>query len=386
MPSWLRLSIAGSATLLVGMGLGRFSYSPLIPALIENGALSAAEAGSVGASNFAGYLIGALAAPFIRRRLGEVPTVRTCLLVSFLSLVGSAAPFGFIWLAFCRGTVGACIGIMMIYAVAIVTRSAPPEKLGLANAIVFCGVGVGILSAGTLIPWLLGSGLAAAWLGIAAMGAAAIVLAFWGWRPASALPEPDRETERSEISWTPLVVGFVAARSAFSLGMIPHSIYWVDYLVRGLQKDIAFGGFHWVLFGLGAIIGTFAWGWLADRIGFRAGLFLSFAVLGLGVGLPVVWPEPEMLVFSSLAVGAQPGVTAILSGRVHQLVGAQHMAAVWRRSALISTILQAAASYLFVALFAYTESYTPVFLCGAVAMFAGAAISLGLNAPNHRAE
>ncbi len=63
MPTWLRLSLAGSATLLVGMGLGRFSYSPLIPALIESGTLTAAEAGSVGASNFAGYLIGALAAP-----------------------------------------------------------------------------------------------------------------------------------------------------------------------------------------------------------------------------------------------------------------------------------------------------------------------------------
>ena len=42
MPIWLRLSIAGGATLLVGMGIGRFSYSPMIPALIEADALTAA--------------------------------------------------------------------------------------------------------------------------------------------------------------------------------------------------------------------------------------------------------------------------------------------------------------------------------------------------------
>ena len=49
MPVWLRLSIGGAATLMVGMGLGRFSYTPLIPALIEAGELTAAEAGTVGA-------------------------------------------------------------------------------------------------------------------------------------------------------------------------------------------------------------------------------------------------------------------------------------------------------------------------------------------------
>ena len=67
MPIWLRLSIAGAATLLVGMGLGRFSYSPLIPALIEQGWLTATEAGTAGVGNFVGYLIGAFAAPSLRR-------------------------------------------------------------------------------------------------------------------------------------------------------------------------------------------------------------------------------------------------------------------------------------------------------------------------------
>ncbi len=61
--AWFRLSIAGGATLLIGMGLGRFSYSPLIPALIEAGQLSAWQAGAIGASNFVGYLVGALVAP-----------------------------------------------------------------------------------------------------------------------------------------------------------------------------------------------------------------------------------------------------------------------------------------------------------------------------------
>lgn len=383
MPPWLRLSIAGSATLLVGMGLGRFSYSPLIPPLIEGGVLSVSEAGTVAACNFAGYLLGALAAPLLRGRLGELQTVRFCLLLAFSSLVASAIPLGFLWLAFWRTLVGACIGIMMIYALTIVTRAAPPQKLGIATAIVFAGVGVGILCAGTMIPFLLETSLMAAWSGIAFLGGLAVVVAFWGWR-AGENHQPQRHREAvAKQAWSPLVLGLIGARTMFSFGLIPHSIYWVDYLVRGLDRDISFGGMHWGLFGLGAIGGTFLWGMLADRVGFRVALVLAFAALGIGTALPVLHIAGWSLVFSSLVVGAQPGVSAILSGRMHQLMGADGMAIVWRRSALIATIVQAVGSYAYVALFAYSENYVPLFLMGAAAMFIGALISCALRLPDH---
>ena len=68
MPTWLRISIAAAATLLLGMGLGRFSYAPMVPALIGAGALSADEAGWVGALNLAGYMLGGLVTLWLRAR------------------------------------------------------------------------------------------------------------------------------------------------------------------------------------------------------------------------------------------------------------------------------------------------------------------------------
>lgn len=380
MPVWIRLSIAGAATLLVGMALGRFSYSPLIPVLIESGQLTVAQAGNVGASNFLGYLAGALAAPMLRRRWGEAPSLRICLVIALVCLAASILPWGFLWLALWRFLVGGCVGVMMIYALAIVTRHAPPASLGAATGIVFTGVGVGILFTATLVPLLLRISLAATWSGIAVVGAAGVGVAFWGWRAAgddaaapaagcSPLPE-------TRLQWTPVVIGLVGARTLFSLGLIPHSIYWVDYLVRGLGRDIAFGGMHWALFGIGAITGTFLWGRLADRIGFRAGLVLAFAALAAGIAIPVLHSAGWALVVSSLVVGAQPGFSAIIAGRTHQLVGADDMATVWRWMALISGIMQGVAGYAYVALFAYAGSYTPIFLAGGGAMAAGAVISL----------
>jgi len=379
--AWLRLSIAGGATLLIGMGLGRFSYSPLIPALIEAGHLTAWHAGAIGASNFTGYLAGALAAPAMRMRWGEATTMRLSLATGLIALFACALPWGFEWLMFWRGLLGAVVGVMMIYCLAIATRHAPPGKLGAASGIVYTGVGIGILLSGSLVPWLLKFGLASAWTGIGIVGAIAFLIALWGWRAlepknignqAPAKPHP-------KIRWNLTVTGLIAIRVLFSIGLIPHTIYWVDYLVRGLGRNIEFGGMHWVLFGLGAIGGTYLWGRLADRIGFRLGLALAFAAVASGIALPFLNSAGWALVMSSLVVGAQPGLTAIMSGRFHQLMGADDMAPVWRMSALISTILQAIAAYGYVTAFDMTGSYLPIFLAGSVSMALGTVIALTLR-------
>ncbi|MEE2970956.1 MAG: YbfB/YjiJ family MFS transporter [Pseudomonadota bacterium] len=377
MQSWLRLSIAGSATLLVGMGIGRFSYTPLIPALIEGGALSASQAGYVGAFNLAGYLVGALAALRIRTRWGETRTLKACLIISLACLIASIADFGFAWLVFWRFLVGITVAVMMIYSLAIVTRYAPPGRLGMATGIVFTGVGVGILLSGTLIPVLLDHGLAAAWTGLAALGALGVGVGIWGWGAAdgaaSVIP-PKSAPTRPPV--TPAILRLIAGQTMFSIGLVPHTIYWVDYIVRGLGHDIAFGGMHWALFGLGAVSGTYLWGRLADRLGFRAGLVLVFAALAVGIALPVIEPAMWALAVSSLVVGAQPGFSAIISGRTHQIVGPAHMPAVWRWMALTSGVLQAIGGYAYVMLFDYTASYPLIFLIGAGAMALGALISL----------
>jgi hypothetical protein len=67
-----RATLAGLCALLVGIGLARFAYTPLIPALIDAQWFSAAQAAYLGAANLAGYLAGAL--------LGRRLAARGCLL------------------------------------------------------------------------------------------------------------------------------------------------------------------------------------------------------------------------------------------------------------------------------------------------------------------
>lgn len=376
-PDWLRLSIGAAATLFVGMGIGRFSYGPMIPALVETGTLEAAEAGYVGAGNLLGFLVGAVFALGITRRLGEAATLRLSLVIALVCLFASIAPLGFVWLAFWRFLVGGAVSIMMILCLVIVTRHAPLGRMGAATGTMFTGVGVAILLTGITVPALLDIGLAATWTGLAVIGAFGAAVAFWGWRPLDRTGAAGGNASPPLIAvrWSWTIAGLVAARTFFTLGLVPHTLFWVDYLVRGLDRGIAFGGLQWTLFGLGAISGTYLWGRLADRIGFRAGLTLAFAAVAVGVALPVLEPAVWALVMSSLVVGAQPGLTAIMGGRTHQLVGPEHMASVSRWMALIAGIAQAVGGYAYVALFDAVRSYMPIFLIGGAAMAVGGIIS-----------
>ena len=250
----------------------------------------------------------------------------------------------------------------------------------------FTGVGVGILLSGTLIPALLEHSLSATWAGLAVLGAAGVAVGLWGWGAVDVIASTSPATTEVVATpaaqspgrppITPAILRLIAGQTMFSLGLVPHTIYWVDYLVRGLGHDIAFGGFHWVLFGLGAVSGTFLWGRLADRLGFRTGLVLVFCTLAVGVALPAIETAFWALAVSSLVVGAQPGFSAIMSGRTHQIVGPVHMAHVWRWMALISGAFQAVGGYAYVMLFDRTGSYGAVFLIGGAAMALGALISV----------
>ena len=54
-----RTTFAALCATLVGIGLSRFAYTPLIPALIDAGCFTPGQAAYLGAANLVGYLAGA---------------------------------------------------------------------------------------------------------------------------------------------------------------------------------------------------------------------------------------------------------------------------------------------------------------------------------------
>lgn len=377
-PRWRRVALGGGGGMFVGMGLGRFSYTAMVPPLISAGELTALEAGRVGTLNLAGFALGALISVPLRARFNDYRALVAAIALSVLALAASALPFGFVWLGFWRGLVGVTAGVIMVLSLALIGATAPATRRPIAASFVFAGVGAAILSTGLLVPWLLPFGLATAWIGLAACGLAAAALAVWGWSAApsggvsasapqiaSALPQ------RGASPWTLPLVLLLLGHLFFSMAIVPHTLYWVDYIARGLGHGIGEGGFHWSLVGVASILGPWIAAWLGLLLGTSWALPLSFVTLGIGIAAPLANSAGPVLVLSSLLFGAQPGLSALMAARVRDLADADQMPRLMRAMILASSMGSVAAGFALPQIYAATLSHVLVFALGGGAMILG---------------
>jgi predicted MFS family arabinose efflux permease len=359
--------LAGLCASLVAIGLARFAYTPLIPALIGAGWLSVSGAYYLGAANLAGYLAGALLARPAAAWLGPRAAVRATMLLACVSFFACSWRLGLFWLLPWRIVSGVAGGIVMVLAAPMVLPAVPPAHRGLAGGLIFTGVGLGIAASGTIVPGLLGHGLAATW---DALGAAALALTAlaWGFWPATAIAPAVRPPRRRDVDRLCLAYALCAS------GLVPHMIFFADHVARVLGQGVAAGSLAWVLFGAGAAAGPLTAGWLADRLGTGRALLLVLAAQTAADALTAAVGWGVAMGTAAIVVGAcVPGVTALVLGRVREMVPPDEATGAWSRATVAFAIGQAAAGYGLAALRGAGAPGWSVFAVGAAAL-AGALV------------
>ena len=359
-----RQALAGLAAIFVGIGLARFAYTPLIPALIAGQWFVPADAAYLGATNLTGYLGGALLARAIAPGAATPPAIRAAMLAATLSFLACAWPASFLWFFAWRLISGLAGGALMVLATSSILARTPAHWRGRASGVMFSGVGLDIIASGTLVPALLRSGLTVVWLGLAAASALLTLAAWRGW-PAEPRHGAGAAASRGRPAGAGPLVLLLAIYSCDAIGFVPHSVFWIDYIARGLGRGLDAGGWYWVAFGLGAAGGPLLAGFLADRAGLGPSLVLALAVKAGAVALPLVSENSLCLALSSLGVGAlTPGVPALISGRVVELLPAERQRQAWTWLTIVFGIAQAADAYAMSFLFARTGSYHLLFAIG----------------------
>lgn len=360
--SAFRQALPGMAALIVGHGIGRFAFTPLIPALVAAGLFTGPQAVWLGAANLIGYFLGSLMALRLADRFGVGFVLRASVAAVLLATLAGIPPWGLVWLAPWRTLTGIAGALILILGPPALLSQVAVSRRGTISGLVFCGIGVGIVLAGTVVPWLARIDIVAAWLGLSALALLLWIPAWSGWpeKPQAAVL-PSGPGPR----WTLPLFALAAAYAGDAMGFIPHTVFWVDYIARGLGHGVAVGGYFWVLFGIGAALGVLLLGRLADKIGFGAALTLMLLAKALAVALPLVSSALPVLVLSSLIVGAAtPGAAMLTSGVALELVGADAHRSAWRKLTLIFSSFQALAGQGFALLFAETQAYGAIFAIG----------------------
>ena len=376
--SELPLFFTGFLATLSGVGLARFAYTALMPQMVLAGWFTGEQVAYLGAANLLGYLIGALAAAPLADRLGAVRVLVLCWAAVALSFIGCSfaqpMPVFFVW-RLISGMAGATL---MVLGPSIAMAATPLARRAALGPLMFCGIGVGALLSATLVPSLALQSLGAVWWGLALV----CVAALWGgWRCARLLPAPAPIAVTPQAVapalpapaiWTLPVVLVLLAYVTDGFGFVPHTVFWVDYLARELHLGASYASTQWAIFGLGAVAGPLCaslcatrWGWWRTTAG-------AYALKAAAIGLPLVWADFAGHAVSGFVVGAlSPGMAAITSGYVMQLLGPAQHKKMWGYATAAFALLQATAGYFMAYLYASTGSYHSLFIWGCAALSLG---------------
>lgn len=346
---WLPI-FAGLCASLVSIGLARFAYTPLIPALIEARWFSANDVVYLGAANLVGYLIGALLGRPMAHRLTNRNALRLMMIVVTGAFFACAFPVSVTWYFAWRLLSGIAGGAIMVLVAATVLPHVPAARKGLASGAIFLGIGLGIAGSGTIVPPLLSLGLPATWLGLGALSLALTGLSWFGWPrdtvqvTASAAPDEPMP---------PAVFQLFAQYAFMAAGLVPAMVFLVDYVARGLGAGAHVGAMVWVMYGLGAIIGPVSYGFLADHLGARKSIRLVLAVQAIALGLLAVSHTFMALALLAVIIGSfPPGIVPLALARVHELLPDHHRQQLaWSRATVSFATFQALAGFAYSALF-----------------------------------
>jgi MFS family permease len=304
----------GVAALAISQGIGRFAYTPLLPAMQVAGGFGADVSGYIASANYAGYLIGAFLVALLPQR-HAVLTLRLCLLASIATTAGMALSTSVWWWALLRGLAGAVsAGVLVLASDIVFSRLSRERREGLKGW-PFGGVGAGVAISGIVVAVTLGPwGWAGGW---AAVGVVAALLAPICWIGLRGKPAPGEASAAPSKPRAPVVAAFpvgllLAAYFFEGLGYIVTGTFLVA-IVHTMPSLSAFAPYTWIVVGLAACVAPPLWGAIASRAGLVGTLIAAHLVQAAGVAAPALSDSLGSVLFAAITFGATISSVSALS-------------------------------------------------------------------------
>ena len=300
-----RAALAGLAALALGMGIGRFAYTPLLPALIEEAGLGLRAAGYIASANFAGYLIGALAAsriPAHRRRPAYAAAIGLSILTTF-SLAVLVSPW---LLALARALSGVASAFVMVQGSAIVLDILGAHRRPGLFAALYAGVGAGIALTAAIVEIMARAGAS----GAGAWAALGLVSALLAW-PALGLRDPGRAGGASLVAPATGPPASARARAlrwlllaygGLGFGYVITATFIV-VMVRSRPEWKPYEMLVWCIVGLAAAPSNWFWQRLSERASPWIAMIAAYLLEALGVAAAALGEHLLAVFLGALLLG-----------------------------------------------------------------------------------
>ena len=294
----------GLFSLILTMGIARFSYTPMLPVMQAETFLNDASGGWLATFNYVGYMAGALLAASISDLQLKDKLYRLGLIIAVLTTIGMALAENYWLWTFMRVVAGfsSAAGLLMGSGLILnwLMRNHHPAELGLH----FGGVGLGIAASAVLADLMVGHfNWSQQWETLALVGAV-LVIPSWLWVPK---PKPGVHTSsgRKLVDRPPPKSWMYTLYAAYFCAGYGYVIS-ATFLVRIVENQPALqgdGNFIWLLTGLAAAPACLLWDRIARKIGQLKALFTAYGLQIAGIALPALMPNMTGVVLGGLLYG-----------------------------------------------------------------------------------
>ncbi len=321
---WL-IILSGGLTLFACLGLARFAFGLLLPAMRQGLALGYDQMGLISTGNFIGYLLSVALSPWLIRRYRPRVVICSGLLLVCFCMFAISRVDTLVSLVVLYGLVGVGSGFANIPSMVLVSHWFRRNKRGMAAGLMIAGNGLAIIIAGLTVPQLnLTYGWRSSWLVLALVSLLAALFAWLVVRndPGELGLEPYgrfEAVEQSELG------GSTNGRILLQLGII-YLIFGLTYMVYGtfivttMVDEFGFSaaraGQLWSWVGFFALFSGVLFGSVSDRIGRRNGMILvygmftcAYLLAGLGAHLGS-WALWLSVIFYGSVLFAVPTIMA----------------------------------------------------------------------------
>lgn len=300
----LRVLGSGLLGLVLTIGIARFCYTTLLPAMQQEAGLSDLAGGYLATVNYLGYMCGAIMAATIASLKIKDQLYRAGLIMAIITTLGMALTDS-LWLwAALRFLAGISSATGMLISAGLIMnwliRHGRRSELGIH----FAGVGLGIIVSGIAAQLMVESlNWREQWLAVGLLGTFVAIPA-WRWLPRpDSTPlttggEPLRDTPPSRRWFVLLSIMYFCAGYGYVIGAT-----FLVAIVEAMPALQGKGQLVWIAVGLGIVPGAILWDRVARNIGELSALLCAFTLQTVGIILPLFSDSFGLVLFSACLFG-----------------------------------------------------------------------------------
>lgn len=316
-----RLAVGGMLAMAAAFGIGRFVYTPILPQMLADGALTPSSAGMVAAANFLGYLVGALAGVNAATQRNPRAFFVGGSIVGAVTLAGMAAAPSLPLYAIMRFIGGAGSAFVIVCLSSLVLE--PLVRVGRVrlSAAPFAGVGLGIAGSSALVSVLAWAGYSwrASWIANAVAATIIVALVVLLLPAPSAAAPPTAAPQGKSARLSPALAAIVVSYGLFGFGYVITATFLVA-IVRETAALNPLEPYAWGVVGLAGAASIVFWPWVAQRTSDIAAYCWACLAEATGVALSVVSPTAPTIILSGILLGGTfMAITAIGLGVARRL-------------------------------------------------------------------